>query len=100
MKTFKFLRKPFNTEDYDMYEFRFLGVSPAFRDGDGRPSRKMIFIFRDGSPVPAQTIHSDHDAFHYADIYEVRGNQVFLIPRRESAEYINVTLTYTRDENI
>jgi hypothetical protein len=29
-----------------------------------------------------------------ADIIEIRGNQIFQLPRQE-AEYINVTLTFT-----
>ena len=99
MKSFKFFRKSFNTEDYDITDFRFLGVTPIFRDENGRNSRNMIYVFTDGTIVPAQIIHDEHDAYHQADVYEVRGNQVFLLPRRE-AEYINVTLTFTPNENI
>ena len=99
MKTFKFLTNPFNTEDYDIEHFRFLGVTPLFSDDNGRDARKMIYVFTDGTIVPAQTIHEDHDAYHRADIYDVRGNQVFLLPRRE-AEYINITLTFTPNENL
>ena len=98
MKTFKFFKAPFNTEDYDVQDFRFLGVTPLFGD-NGRYARKMIYVFTDGTIVPAQTIHENHDAYHRADIYDVRGNQVFLLPRRE-AEYINVTLTFTPNETI
>jgi hypothetical protein len=84
---------------YDITNFRFLGVTPISFDCNGRASRKMIYVFTDGSIVPAQIIHEDHDAYHRADIYDVRGNQVFLLPRRET-EYINVTLTFTPNENI
>jgi hypothetical protein len=94
MRSFKFFRTPFNTEDYDIPNFRFLGVTPIFLTDENRNARKMIYVFTDGTITPAQTIHEDHDAYHRADIYDVRGNQVFLLPRRES-EYINVTLTFT-----
>ena len=94
IKDFKFFRTPFNEEDYDINDFRFLGVTPLFSDDNGRDVRKMIYVFTDGTIVPAQLIYEDHDAYHRADIYEVRGNQVFLLPRRKS-EYINVTLTFT-----
>jgi hypothetical protein len=80
---FKFFRKPFNTEDYDITDFRFLGVTPMFGTDDNRLARKMIYVFTDGSIVPAETIYEDHDAFNRADIFEVRGNQVFLWPRGE-----------------
>ena len=97
MRPFKFFRKPFNHEEYDIHNFRFLGVSPI----DNRNNRrKMIYVYTpDGTIVSAQYITRDHDAYHLADVYEVRGNQVFLLPRRE-AEYINVTLTFTPNENI
>jgi len=94
IKPFKFFRKSFNTDDYDINEFRFLGVTPIFFTDENRNARKMIYVFTDGTITPAQVIYEDHDAYHRADIYEVRGNQVFLLPRRE-AEYINVTLTFT-----
>ena len=91
MRPFKFFRKSFNTDDYDIPNFRFLGVSPI----DNRNRRTMIYVHTpDGTIVPAQLITRDYDAYHRADVYEVRGNQVFLLPRRE-AEYINVTLTFT-----
>ena len=99
MKTFKFFRTPFNTEDYDINDFRYLGVTPIFLTDENRYARKMIYVFTDGTIVPAETIHEDHDAYHRADVYEVRGNQVFLLPRQE-AEYINVTLTFTPNQNI
>jgi hypothetical protein len=99
MKTFKFFRTPFNTEDYDITDFRFLGVTPIFFTDENRNARKMIYVFTDGTIVPAQIIHEDHDAFHRADIYDVRGNQVFLLPRQE-AEYINVTLTFTPNNGL
>ena len=96
MRQFKFLKKPFNGEDYDLPNFRFLGVSPL----DNRNKRTMIFVHTpDGTIVPAQLIGREHEAYHYADIYEVRGNQIFLIPRKE-IEYINVNLTYTTDDTI
>ena len=96
MRSFKFFRTPFNTEDYDIPNFRFLGVSPI----DNRNRRTMIYVHTpDGTIVPAQLINRDHDAYHRADIYEVRGNQVFLLPRRE-AEYINVTLTFTPNNGL
>jgi len=82
MKTFKFL-KPFETEVYDIQEFRFLGVTPIYLNGDGKYARKMIYVFTDGTIVPAQTIFDDHPAYNEADVYEVIGNQVFLIPRQE-----------------
>jgi hypothetical protein len=99
MKPFKFFRKPFNTEDYDITDFRFLGVTPIFLDNNNRKSRNMIYVFTDGTIVPAQIIHDDHDAFHRADIFEVRGNQVFLLPRKEQ-DYINVTLTFTPHDRL
>jgi hypothetical protein len=99
MKPFKFFRTPFNTEDYDINDFRFLGVTPIFLTDEDRNARKMIYVFTDGTIVPAEIIHEDHDAYHRADIYEVRGNQVFLLPRRE-VEYINVTLTFTPNATI
>jgi hypothetical protein len=99
MKTFKFLNPAFNTEDYDIQDFRYLGVTPIYRNDDGINARKMIYVFTDGTIVEAQTIHEDHDAYHRADIFEVRGNQVFQLPRRE-AEYINVTLTFTPNAEI
>lgn len=94
MHPFKFFQKPFNTEDYDITDFRFLGVTPIFTDENGRSSRNMIFVFTDGTIVPAQIIHDEHDAFHRADIFEVRGNQVFQIAR-QSNKYINVSFTFT-----
>lgn len=82
MRPFKFFKKPFNCEDYDITDFRFLGVTPIYLNDDGRASRKMIYVLNEnGSITLAQTIHDDHDAYHMADIYEVRGNQVFLLPR-------------------
>jgi hypothetical protein len=99
MKPFKFFRKCFNSEDYDITDFRYLGVTPIFLTDENRNARKMIYVFTDGTIVEAQIIHEDHDAYHRADIYDVRGNQVFLLPRQE-AEYINVTLTFTPNENI
>lgn len=99
MKPFKFLTNPFNTEDYDITDFRYLGVTPMFLTDEDRYARKMIYVFTDGTIVPAQIIYEDHDAYHRADVYDVRGNQVFLLPRRE-AEYINVTLTFTPNENL
>jgi len=99
INNFKFFRKPFNTEDYDIQDFRFLGVTPLFSDDNGRDARKMIYVFTDGTIVPAQTIHEDQDAYHRADIYDVRGNQVFLLPRRE-VEYINVTLTFNPNDRV
>jgi len=96
IKTFKFFRKPFNPEDYDVPNFRFLGVTPI----DQNNRRTMIFVYNlDGTIVQASLITRDHEAYNYADVYEVRGNQVFLLPRRET-EYINVTLTFTPNENI
>jgi hypothetical protein len=83
MKPFKFFRTPFNTEDYDITDFRFLGVGHMFLTDENRYARKMIYVFTDGTIVPAQTIYEDHDAYHRADIYDVRGNQVFLSPRKE-----------------
>jgi len=98
MKLFKFLTNPFNTDDYDITDFRFLGVTSIFLTDENRNARKMIYVFRDGSIVPAQTIHEDHDAYHRADIYDVIGNQVFLLLPRREVEYINVTLTFTPNE--
>jgi hypothetical protein len=97
INNFKFFRKPFDTEDYDVEHFRFLGVTPLFSDDNNRYARKMIYVFTDGTIVPAQTIHQNHDAYNRADIFDVRGNQVFLLPRQEG-EYINVTLTFTPNE--
>jgi hypothetical protein len=99
MRPFKFFNKPFNTDDYDVTDFRFLGVTPVYRDNNGRNSRNMIYVFTDGTIVPAQIIHDDHDAYNYADVFEVRGNQVFLLPRSEG-EYINVTLTFTPHDRL
>jgi hypothetical protein len=95
IKPFKFFQSPFNHEDYDNPpDFRFLGVTPMYINDDGRESRKMIFVYSiDGTIVPAQTIHEDDDAYHRADVYEVLGNQVFLIPRN-----IELTFNYTRSE--
>ena len=91
MRPFKFFRKPFNHEDYDVPDFRFLGVTPI----DQNNHRTMIFVYNlDGTIVKANLITRNHDAYHLADVYDVRGNQVFLLPRRE-VEYINVTLTFT-----
>ena len=100
MKAFKFFRKAFNVEDYDVPpEFRFLGVTPLFRRNNGSLARKMIYVYTDGTIVEGHIIFSDHDAYHLADVYEVRGNQVFLLPRQE-AEYINVTLTFTPNNEL
>jgi hypothetical protein len=96
IKTFKFFRKSFNTDDYDVPNFRFLGVTPI----DQNNHRTMIFVYtHDGTIVKANLITRNHDAYHLADVYDVRGNQVFLLPRRE-VEYINVTLTFTPNENL
>jgi hypothetical protein len=97
IKDFKFFRKLFNPEDYDIEpNFRFLGVTPI----DSRNRRTMIYVHTpDGTIVQASLITRDHDAYHYADVYDVRGNQVFLLPRHE-AEYINVTLTFTPNDNL
>jgi len=86
MKPFKFFIKPFNCEDYDTPpNFRFLGVTPIFvSEENGRDARKMIYVYLDdGTIVPAQTIYDDHDAYHRADVYQVHGNQIFLILRNE-----------------
>lgn len=99
INNFKFFRKPFNTEDYDIQDFRYLGVTPIYFSDDGRYARKMIYVFTDGTIVEAQTIHEDHEAYHQADVFEVRGNQVFLLPRSES-EYINVTLTFNPNDRV
>lgn len=98
IKPFKFFNKPFNPEDYDILDFRFLGVTPIYISDDGIESRKMIYVFNNnGTIVPAQTIHGDDDAYHRADVFQVNGNQVFLIPRIEES-YINVSFNYTRSE--
>ncbi len=99
MKSFKFFRKSFNTEDYDIQDFRYLGVTPLYRNDDGDYVRKMIYVFTDGTIVEAQTIREDHEAYHQADIFEVRGNQIFLLPRQDD-EYINVRLIFTPNEEL
>jgi hypothetical protein len=50
-------------------------------------------------PLTGNLIHEHEEAFHMADIIEIRGNQIFQLPRRE-AEYINVTLTFTPNAEI
>ena len=101
MNTFKFLKKQFNPEDYDSApDFRFLGVSPIFQSEDtGRNCRTSIFVYTvDGTIVPAFIIHEDHEAYHEATIYEVRGNQVFEVPREDEYKYIR--LTPNSNENV
>ena len=104
MKQFKFFLKPFNCEDYDVaHNYRFLGVSPMFVSEDtGRNARKMIYVYtEDGTIVPAQTIHEDHDAYHRADVYQTIGNQIFLLPRNDEAKIINLTFNVVNNnENI
>ena len=101
MKTFKFFRTPFNPRQYDLDSFTFIGVSPIkfHEDVQGR-YRTMIFMNNDTRlPLTGNLIHEHEEAFHMADIIEVRGNQIFQLPRRE-AEYINVTLTFTPNATI
>lgn len=99
MKPFKFFKKPFNTKDYDIENFRFLGVSPITTYELNRPSRTMIYVHElNGDIVPANIIYDDHDAYHEADVYDVRGNQVFLRPRQE-IDFINVSINIVRDES-
>ena len=97
MKAFKFFRTPFNPRQYDVEGFTFIGVSPikTHEDVQGR-YRTMIFINNDTRlPLTGNLIHEYEDAFHMADIIEIRGNQIFQLPRLREAEYINVTITYT-----
>jgi len=101
MKPFKFFRTPFNPRQYDVEGFTFIGVSPikTHEDVPGR-YRTMIFMDNDTRlPLTANLINEHEEAFHQADIIDVRGNQVFQLPRQE-AEYINVTLTFTPNETI
>ena len=98
---FKFFRTPFNPRQYDVDGFTFIGVSPikTHEDVQGR-YRTMIFMNNDTRlPLTGNLIHEHEEAFHMADIIEIRGNQIFQLPRQE-AEYINVTLTFTPNETI
>ena len=96
MKAFKFFRTPFNPRQYDVDGFTFIGVSPikTHEDVQGR-YRTMIFMDNDTrQPLTGNLIHEHEEPYHQADIIEIRGNQIFQLPRRE-VEYINVTLTFT-----
>ena len=101
MRPFKFLTKPFNPRDHDFEGFTFIGVSPVKSDiVDGRPYRIMVFMDnRTNNPIQANRIREHEEPYHQADIIDVRGNQIFQIPRAQ-AEYINVTLTYTPNETL
>jgi hypothetical protein len=99
MKPFKFFRTPFNPRQYDVDGFTFIGVSPikTHEDVQGR-YRTMIFMNNDTrQPLNGNLIHEHEEPFHQADIIEMRGNQIFQLPRLREAEYINVTLTFTPD---
>jgi len=101
MKTFKFFRTPFNPRQYDVEGFTFIGVSPikTHEDVQGR-YRTMIFMDNNTRlPLTANLINEHEEAFHQADIIDVRGDQIFQLPRRE-AEYINVTLTFTPNNGL
>jgi negative regulator of sigma E activity len=101
MKPFKFFRTPFNPRQYDVEGFTFIGVSPI-KTHEDVPGRYRTMIFMDNNtrlPLTANLINEHEEAFHQADIIDVRGDQIFQLPRRE-AEYINVTLTFTPNETI
>ena len=96
MKPFKFFRTPFNPRQYDVDGFTFIGVSPikTHEDVQGR-YRTMIFMNNDTRlPLTGNLIQEHEEPYHQADIIEIRGEQIFQLPRQE-AEYINVTLTFT-----
>ena len=101
MKPFKFFRTTFNPRQYDVEGFTFIGVSPikTHEDVQGR-YRTMIFMNNDTRlPLTGNLIHEHEEPYHQADIIEIRGNQIFQLPRQE-AEYINVTLTFTPNATI
>ena len=101
MKPFKFFRTPFNPRQYDVDGFTFIGVSPikTHEDVQGR-YRTMIFMDNDTRlPLTANLIQEHEEPYHQADIIEIRGDQIFQLPRQE-AEYINVTLTFTPNATI
>ena len=102
MKTFKFFRTPFNPRQYDVDGFTFIGVSPikTHEDVPGR-YRTMIFMDNDTRrPLTGNLIQEHEEPYHQADIIEIRGEQIFQLPRLREAEYINVTLTFTPNETI
>ena len=101
MKTFKFFRTPFNPIQYEVDGFTFIGFSPikTHEDVPGR-YRTMIFMNNDTRlPLTGNLIQEHEEPYHQADIIEIRGEQIFQLPRQE-AEYINVTLTFTPNETI
>ena len=101
MKPFKFFRTPFNPRQYDVDGFTFIGVSPikTHEDVQGR-YRTMIFMDNDTRlPLTANLINEHEEAFRMADIIEIRGEQIFQLPRSR-AEHINVTLTFTPNATI
>ena len=101
MKPFKFFRTPFNPRQYDVEGFTFIGVS-SIKTHEDVPGRYRTMIFMDNDtrlPLTANLINEHEEAFHQADIIEIRGDQIFQLPRQE-AEYINVTLTFTPNATI
>lgn len=94
MKPFKFLTKAFNPREYDFEGFTFIGVSTIHRNIiDNRPYRIMVYMDnRTNNPVLANRIREHEEPYNNADIIQVRGNQIFQLPR------INVTITYTPNE--
>ena len=102
MRPFKFFRNFFNPRQYDVEGFTFIGVSPikTHEDVQGR-YRTMIYMNNDTrQPLNGILTGEDEEAFHMADIIEIRGEQIFQLPRLREAEYINVTLTFTPNETI
>ena len=99
MKPFKFLTKTFNPRDYDFEGFTFIGVSTIHRSIiDSRPYRIMVYMdHRTNNPVLANRIREHEEPYNNADIIELRGNQIFQLPREEN---ITVTLTFTPNETI
>ena len=54
---------------------------------------------RDHVPVHANRIREDAEPYNHADIIEVIDNRIYQLPRT-GGEYINVTLTYTPNEEL
>jgi hypothetical protein len=84
VKPFKFFNKSFNPRDYDVEGFTFIGVSIINLDEPGGVEyRKMIYVNDvDGTPIIANIIYEHDEPYHEADVIDVRGNQIFQVPRR------------------
>ena len=66
------------------------------------PRRYRYMIYMDNinhTPLSANIIYEHEEPYDMADVIEVRGNQIFQLPRQE-AEYINVTLTFTPNNGL